>query len=178
MRRLLGVGSLLLALLGTYVFLPLVVQVQTPVEPELPIDAGLDVPQFGAKGTRFLRYVHHKKIAMTVPVHNSSVFPITITSASIGANEYSLLQPADVGGLPLHLGPSQDGEITIGLQFDNCRYYHERAVTSLAGVTLEGESWGRDFDRFVTFDEPLAVHGQVIMDCPDRTLVRGDDVRE
>ncbi|UUZ59384.1 hypothetical protein [Nocardioides sp. B-3] len=142
MRRLLGVGLLLLTLVAVYAALPLAVRVQTPVEPELPIDAGLDVPQFGSSGTRFLHYVHHKTIAMTVPVHNSSLFSITITAASIGANKYSLLEPTEVSGLPLRLGPSQDGEITVGLRFGNCRYYHERAITSLAGVTLEGDSPG------------------------------------
>jgi hypothetical protein len=36
---------------------------------------------------------------------------------------------------------------------------------------------GRAFTEPLGFERPLAVHGQVILDCPDRTLVRGDDRR-
>ena len=36
---------------------------------------------------------------------------------------------------------------------------------------------GRGFERDLALEHPLALHGQIINNCPDRTLTRGDDVR-
>jgi hypothetical protein len=42
---------------------------------------------------------------------------------------------------------------------------------------VEGSVLGRGFTSEVALGYPLALHGQVINNCPDRTLTRGDEVR-
>jgi hypothetical protein len=44
-------------------------------------------------------------------------------------------------------------------------------------VRVSGTVLGRETSVLVDLEVPLVVHSQVILDCPERTLVRGDDVR-
>lgn len=160
-----------------WALLPSAVRLDQDVTPELPVSAGLLVPQYGGeRGTYGLDYRHHEEVTVTVPVNNDGPVPVEIDRAVLDASSKPLLVAVD-DNLPLEVGPWGEEELELTLRFDNCRYYHERAAATWDHVTVEGSALGRGFDREIELAYPLAVHGQVIGTCPDRTLVRGDDVR-
>ncbi|PVG83651.1 hypothetical protein DDE18_04815 [Nocardioides gansuensis] len=177
-RRPLRHGLLVVALACVWAALPLGVRLAPDVEPSMPVAAGLMVPEYGARGTYAFHYRFHETITIEVPVRNSGPLPLTIDSVRLESPRLPLMVP--VGGLeePLRLGPFGSGTVSLTMRFDNCRYYHERSAQTWEQVRVSGSTLGRDFTRSVPLAFPLAVHGQVILDCPDRTLVRGDDVRE
>lgn len=165
------------ALVAAWLLLPSTVRLEQDVSPVVPVDAGLMVPEFGAEGTHSLHYRHHESVTIDVPVRNGGLLPVTIDRVSLDSRPLPLMVQLDDGELPVRLGPSEETTVTLGLRFDNCRYYHERSAETWHRVVVEGSTLGREFRSEVEFAHPLAVHGQVILDCPDRTLVRGDDVR-
>jgi len=165
--------------LGTglvWAVLPATVRLGQAVEPELPVEAGLLVRAYGETGTYGLRYRHEETVTITVPVRNGGPLPMRIDEAGLGTSSLPLLVPAD-DNLPVEIGPWETADLQLTLRFDNCRYYHERAVDTWDEVLVEGSVLGRGFDDEVTLAYPLALHAQVITNCPDRTLVRGDDIR-
>jgi hypothetical protein len=159
-----------------WALLPLGVRVGQDVTPGLPVGAGLLVPEYGDAGTYALHYRHHEEVTVTVPVTNDGPLPIEISEADLDSSRLPLLVPVD-DNLPLRVGPWAEGELELTVRFDNCRYYHERSADVWDHVDVAGSVLGRGFDREVSLSYPLALHGQVINNCPDRTLVRGDDVR-
>lgn len=144
------------------------------VTPELSVDAGLLINEYGADGTYALRYRHGEPIGIRVPVGNRGPLPLTIETASLDSGEYPLLVPTG-DNLPLTVGPWEEQELSLEFVFDNCRYYHERSAETYTDVALSGSVLGRGVDTDLELDFPIALHGQVILDCPDRTLRRDDD---
>lgn len=159
-----------------WALLPLGVRLDQEVTPELPVDAGLLVPEYGEKGTYGLHYRHHEEVTVQVPVSNDGPVPLRITEADLDSPPLPLLVQVD-DNLPLRVGPWGEDELELTFRFDNCRYYHERSAETWDHVDVVGSALGREFEREVALAYPLALHGQVINTCPDRTLVRGDDVR-
>lgn len=159
-----------------WVLLPFAVGLGQDVEPELPVDAGLFVPEYGADGTYALHYRHHEEVTVTVPIRNRGPLPLRIDRADLESAPLPLL--VSVGdNLPVDVGPWDTAEVELTLRFDNCRHYHERSADTWDKVLVEGSVLGRGFDTEVALAFPLALHGQIINTCPDRTLTRGDDVR-
>lgn len=159
-----------------WALLPFGVRIGQHVTPELPVDAGLLLPEYGDEGTYALHYRHHEEVTITVPISNDGPLPIRISQADLDSSPLPLLVPVD-DNLPLRVGPWAEGELELTLEFDNCRHYHERSADTWDHVDVEGSVFGRGFEREVTLTYPIALHGQVINNCPDRTLTRGDDVR-
>lgn len=176
MTAVVRVAAALAGLALAWTLLPHAVRLDQEVAPRLPVEAGLLVPEYGDEGTYGLDYRHHDEVTITVPVGNDGPLPVRVTEASIDQGSRPLLVAVD-DNLPVTLGPWGDGEVELTYRFDNCRYYHERSADSWDHVALDGSVLGRGFEEDVALAFPLALHGQVIGDCPDRTLVRGDDVR-
>jgi len=112
-----------------------------------------------------------------LPLDNASVVPFRVTGVELVEPTYPLLAPVGGPVEPVELGPFGDGEVVLEFEFTNCRYYHERANNTYEQVRLTGTSLGREVTRTVDLAVPLVVHSQVILDCPERTFVRGDDRR-
>lgn len=176
-RRPLRVAVVAVVVLAVaWALLPFTVGLGQEVEPELPVDAGLLVPEYGEDGTYGLHYRHHEEVTVTVPIRNRGPLPLRIDRAGLDSAPLPLLVAAG-DNLPLDVGPWQTAELELTLRFDNCRHYHERSLDTWDEMFVEGSVLGRGFDTEVTLAYPLALHGQVINHCPDRTLTRGDDVR-
>lgn len=164
------------ALALAWVVLPSAVRLGPDAEPVLPVDAGLHVPEYGEAGTYALHYRHGEEVTISVPVSNDGPLPLRLSAADLDSGSLPLL--VQVGdNLPVRLGPWDDAELELTFRFDNCRHYHERSAATWDHVAVGGSVLGRDFAREIAFTSPLALHGQVINNCPDRTLTRGDDVR-
>ncbi|RHW27447.1 hypothetical protein D0Z08_09900 [Nocardioides immobilis] len=159
-----------------WALLPFAVGLGQDVEPELPVDAGLFVPEYGADGTYALHYRHHEEVTVTVPIRNRGPLPLRIDRADLESAPLPLL--VAVGdNLPVDVGPWDTADVELTVRFDNCRHYHERSADTWDQMLVEGSVLGRGFDTEVALAYPLALHGQIINTCPDRTLTRGDDVR-
>lgn len=156
--------------------LPATVRLGQDVEPGLPVDAGLLVADFNVDGAYGLHYRHHETVEISVPVRNRGPLPLRIERADLESSPLPLLVQAG-DNLPLTVGPWQEAELDLTLRFDNCRHYHERSLDTWDHVALEGSVLGRGFSSTVNLAYPIALHGQIINTCPDRTLTRGDDAR-
>ncbi|WP_121255826.1 hypothetical protein [Nocardioides ferulae] len=146
----------------------------------MPVRAGLEVPEYGADGTYFLAYEYGETVTVGVPVSNTGLLPVTVTGVRLVEPEFPLLEPVPEGegaAEPVELGPFEEAVVPLTFRFANCRYYHERATQSYTAAEVTGSVLGRSFTETVSFAEPLTSHAQVILDCPERTLVRGDDRR-
>lgn len=175
-RSRLVTAAVLVLIAVTWLLLPLTVRLGQQVEPQVPVEGGLFVPQYGETGTYGLHYRHHEEITIDIPVRNGGPLPLLLDKASLGEAPLPLL--TRVGdNLPIEVGPWGDATLELTFRFDNCRYYHERSVDTWDRVNVGGSVLWRRFDDVVSLAYPLALHGQVIGNCPDRTLVRGDDVR-
>lgn len=171
-----------LTLLAGWLLLPWLVHFEQGVDAALPepgsVAPGLEVVEYGRNGYEFLHYRHHETVTLAVPLANRSPVPLTVESAELVTGPYPLLVPAGAEPLPVTVAPYSTVEVGITLRFDNCRYYHERSATNHHSVAIAGTALGREFRTEITLARPVTVHGQVILDCPDRTLVRGDDQRD
>lgn len=163
-------------LAGAWAVAPYAVQLE-PSTPSLPAGSGLMVPGYGPGGTYALDYRYGEAVTVSLPLVNDSAVPWRITSVELVEPAFPLLEPVGVTGVPETLGPF--GEVTVNLSFEftHCRYYHERANNSYDQVRVTGTVLGREVTRTVDLATPLMVHSQVILNCPERTLVRGDDRR-
>lgn len=178
-----GRRRLLAAALGTAATLAvgwaLAPHLVTLDSPEVALDptAGLFVDGYGDTGTYALHYRYGQEVELTVPLSNASAVPWRVTDVELVEPTYPLLEP--VGGTvePVTLAPYGDGEVSLVFEYANCRYYHERANNSYEQVRVSGTVLGRETSVLVDLAVPLVVHSQVILNCPERTLVRGDDVR-
>ena len=150
-----------------------------PPEVALDADAGLMVEGYGPAGTFALDYRFGEQVLVTVPVANDSPVPLRVESVELVEPAYPLMEPVPDGAVvePFTLLPGQSGEVDLSFEFTNCRYYHERANNAYEQVRVSGSVLGRPVTRTVDLAVPLVVHSQVILNCPDRTLVRGDDRR-
>jgi len=159
-----------------WALLPATVGIADEVAPELPVDAGLFVPEYGEDGTYGLHYRHHETVTITVPVHNGGPLPLRVDRVHLDNPALPLLVPVG-DNLPVSVGPGGDADVALTFRFDNCRYYHERSAQTWDHVVVEGSVLRRGFSTEAALAFPIALHGQVINNCPDRTLTRGDEVR-
>lgn len=146
-------------------------------QPSVPAADGLLVPGYGPAGTLALHYRYGERMTVTLPLESSSVVPFRVTGVELVQPAYPLLEPVGGPVEPVSLGPFGEGAVVLELEFANCRYYHERANNTYDQVRLTGTALGREATRTVDLAVPLVVHSQVILDCPERTFVRGDDRR-
>lgn len=171
----------LAAVLGGYLAQPRLVRFAPNVTPAISGPERLVVEEFGEDGTQFVRYTHGQEFVVTVPLTNNAPLPITVSDIRLADEIRPLVTTRSVsvdgGGLPVSLAPGETASVELTARFGNCRYYHERAVQTMPGALVRGSVLGREFRKLARFDHPLAVHSQVILRCPDRTLVRGDDIR-
>ena len=177
-RRRSWVTAVLVLVLGGWLLAPYAVRVAPP-EVALDADAGLMVEGYGPTGTFALDYRFGEQVLVTVPVANDSPVPLRVESVELVEPAYPLMEPVPDGAVvePFTLLPGQSGEVDLTFEFTNCRYYHERANNAYEQVRVSGSVLGRPVTRTVDLAVPLVVHSQVILNCPDRTLVRGDDRR-
>lgn len=173
---LIAAGTVAVLLAAAYLALPYTVSFAAGLTPRIDGPQGLVVAQYGDGGTHFVRYTHGERFTITVPLHNDGPLPVSVTEVRI-SDEASPLIEARAGGLPVTVGPGETVPVTLNARFANCRFYHERAVQTMPGAIVRGEVLGRSFTELAAFDHPVAVHSQVILRCPERTLVRGDDIR-
>lgn len=181
LRRAAAIGLIAAVLVGAYLSLPYLVSLGQGVAPRIDGGTSLTVREFGPEGTHFLHYVHGDTITVTVPLTNNGPLPLSVADVRLTEEVSPLLDTlsasADGVSLPVTIGPGETVPVELTARFGNCRYYHERAVQNMPGAIVTGQVLGRSFHEVATFDHPFAVHSQVILDCPDRTLARGDDVR-
>lgn len=148
------------------------------LRPAIDRDAGLSVAAYnGGDGETFLHYRHGEQVDVRVNLRNRSPLPIRIDDISTPSEPRPLLTPVGIAGAPDTLAPFAEAEVTLRFEFGNCRYWHERGAQTVDSVSLDGSVIGRDWHQDVALAQPVAVHSQVIGNCPDRTLVRGDDTR-
>lgn len=171
-----AVGGLLALVAGAWALAPQAVLVSAPT-PSVPVADGLLVDGYGPSGTLALHYRYGERMALTLPLGNASVVPFRVTRAELVEPTYPLLEPVGGPVEPVDLDPFGEGEVVLEFEFTNCRYYHERANNTYDQVRLTGTALGREVTRTVELAVPLVVHSQVILDCPERTFVRGDDRR-
>lgn len=176
-RRWIAAGVLTVVLAAAYLALPFTVSFAADVRPRIDGPQGLVVTEYGDKGTHFVRYTHGERFTVTVPLRNDGPLPVSVTEVRMTGEVSPLVEVREAGGLPVTIDPGETVRIALHARFANCRYYHERAVQTMPDAIVRGEVLGRSFTERAAFDRPVAVHSQVILRCPERTLIRGDDVR-
>lgn len=176
-RRLLAATSGVAATLAVgWALAPHLVTLDPP-EVALAPGAGLFVDGYGDAGTYALHYRYGESVELTVPLSNASAVPWRVTGVELVEPTFPLLEPVRGVADPVTLAPYGDAEVGLVFEYANCRYYHERANNSYEQVRVSGTVLGRETSVLVDLAVPLVVHSQVILNCPERTLVRGDDVR-
>ena len=180
-RPLLWVGGALVALAAVALALVRSIGVEGPATIRFAPDAeAVSLPAFEG-GTHALRYRHGGTVSFAFPIRSTGLLPSTVASVRIGPERHSLLVVEDVtvDGLPLpaRLGRGETATVEVTARYANCRYYHERELQTLAAATVETSAMGVHVTRTVPFDHPLVVPSPMIVECPERTLVRDDDVR-
>lgn len=130
------------------------------------------VPEFGPRGSHVLGYVHGATVRLTLPLHNSGLLPVTVTSVDLGGGPTPLLAVRGREGLPLTLRPGGSGNLTLTIAMVNCRFFNEREMQTYAAATVGFRSLGRSGERLVPFDRPVLVKSPMIVTCPDRKLDR------
>jgi hypothetical protein len=176
------VAALVVALvIGAYAAVPHLVRFAPDAVPAIEGPDGLVVEEYGARGTHFVHYTQGQQFTVAVPLTNAGPLPMKVTEVRLTDEVSPLVETRSVtvagDGLPVTIGAGDTVTVELTAEFGNCRYYHERAVQTMPGAIVDGSVLGRDFRKLARFDHPLAVHSQVILRCPDRTLVRGDDIR-
>lgn len=175
-RRIVRATVVVAGLALLWALLPVAARLGPGDAPRLPVDAGLLVQEYGASGTYGLHYRHEETVTVTVPVHNRGPLPLRIERADLDSAPLPLLVPTG-DNLPVTVGPWGEAELALTLRFDNCKHYHERSADVWDHLVVQGSVLGRSFETDVPLAFELALHGQIINNCPDRTLTRGDDVR-
>jgi hypothetical protein len=171
------VGAVLaLVLAGLWALAPTLTRLSGTDQVVAAAGTGL-MTDFGPEGTYALHYRYGEQVTLSLPVHNSSAWPVTITGAELVEPTYPLLVPVAGVHEPVEIGPFGTAEVSLTFTYTNCRYYHERANNTYDQVRVEGSVLGRRLERTVDLRVPLMVHSQVILNCPERTYVRGDDRR-
>lgn len=176
-RAWVAAGVVVTLLVCGYLALPYVVRFGAGLTPRIDGPRGLVVASYGDAGTHFVRYTHGERFTVTVPLRNDGPLPVSVTDVRMTDEVSPLVETVRAVGLPVTIGPGSTVPVRVTARFANCRYYHERAVQTMAGAVVRGSVLGRSFTEVAAFDHPVAVHSQVILRCPERTLIRGDDVR-
>lgn len=133
-------------------------------------------------GAHAVVYEHGGTVSFSFPLHHTGLVGLTVTGVRLSEDDpYPLLAIEEVsvdgGDLPARVGRGETARVEVRARYDNCRYYHERELELLEGVTVDATVLGTGVTREVTFDHPLVVRSPMIVHCPDRTLDRNDDTR-
>ena len=141
----------------------------------------VSVPNFDG-GAHAVVYRHGGTVSFSFPLRNGALVGITVRGIRLSEDgRYPLLtiEQVSVNGdeLPARVGRGDTARVDVTARYDNCRYYHERELDLLTGATVEASALGMAVTRQVSFDHPLVVRSPMIVDCPDRTIDRGDDIR-
>ncbi len=147
----------------------------------LPVRASgapfVTIPEYGLAGAHVLGYEHHAEVRLTVPLRNTGRLPMTVTAVRLDAGVAPLLVVQVASGLPLRLGPGEQGEVVLAGVLTNCRYFHEREMQTFTGLEVAYRTLGRSAVRVVPFDRPVLVKSPMLPGCPDRKLNRQADNR-
>ncbi len=136
------------------------------------------VPEYGLKGAGIVGYAHGAAVAVEVPVRNEGRLSMTVTSVElVGGGPAPLLALAQEPGLSVSVPAGQTRTLTLRGVLGNCRYFHEREMTTHDHVALGVRVLGRETQRQVLLDRPLMVRSPMIVGCPDRKLNRQADNR-
>lgn len=180
-RRWLVLGGVASLLIGAYLLAPSAARLDAGAPPRFSAGAAVTVPSYGDRGTHILAYTYGEAFTVAVPIVNRGVVPVTITEIRLAEQARPLVETASVtvdgGRLPLTLWPGETAAVELRARFDNCRFYHEREMQTMRGAVVSGHVLGRPVTTTAEFDHDLVATSPMIVGCPDRTLVRGDDVR-
>jgi len=135
------------------------------------------VPEYGLRGTHIVGYDHGARLTLQLPLRNTGPLPITVTEVATGAGVLPLLTITASTGLPLQLGPGQQGRVVLEGTLGNCAYYSEREVQLVDGLHVTVDVLGRTTNRVVPLDRPLLIPSPMIVGCPDRKLDRQANIR-
>ena len=169
---LLGLGAVaLLALAGFRA-----AQDSLGFEPVTPVFGGsapaVTLPTYGMKGMYVIGYEHGETARISLPITNDGPLPVTVEGVDLGGGVAPLLVVRDVTGLPLSLGPGEEGVVEVTAELANCRFFHEREVQNFASFTVDVSLLGQEQKRVVEYDRPIMVHSPMLVGCPDRKLNR------
>lgn len=180
-RRWLVLGGMASLLIGAYLLAPSLARFDADTPPRFSAAAAVTVPSYGERGTQILAYAYGEQFTITVPIANRGVVPVTVTELRLTEKPRPLVETASVtvdgDRLPATLWPGETAVVELRARFDNCRYYHEREMQTMPGAVVSGHVLGRPVTAIAEFDRDLVVASPMIVGCPDRTLVRGDDIR-
>lgn len=180
-RRWLVLLGVVVALLGAYLATPHLVRLEADAAPRFSPGAAVTVPSYGERGTHILAYRYGEEFTIGVPVTNSGVVPVEVTEIRLTDEPRPLVETTSVRAegspLPTTLWPGETVRIELRARFDNCRYYHEREMQTMPGLVVDGRVLGLPATASARLDHDLVAHSPMIIGCPDRTLVRGDDRR-
>lgn len=173
-------GALLLVI-GAYFAAPHLVRLKADEPPSFSAGAVVTVPSFGERGAHILAYEYGKEFTVRVSISNSGPVPMTVTDVALTNEPRPLAETIGVRvageRLPLTFWPGETLRVELRVRFGNCRYYHEREMQSMPGAVVTGHVLGASAVATAPFDHDLVAHSPMIIGCPDRTLVRGDDRR-
>lgn len=174
-------GAVLLLVIGGYFAAPHLVWLTAGAPPSFSAGAVVTVPSYGERGTHILAYEYGKEFTVRVPIRNSGIVPMTVTDVALTEQPRPLAETVavTVAGerLPLTLWPGDTMRVELRVRFGNCRYYHEREMQNMSGAVVTGHVLGASAVATARFGHDLVAHSPMIIGCPDRTLVRGDDLR-
>lgn len=131
---------------------------------------------YGARGTDVVTYQHGASLTMSVDVRNDGPLAATVTGLDLGGERLPLLSVRS-GVADTELAPGASRRFEVLLQLGNCRYYHEREVSTYDSLRVHFRVVGGTGTRSVRLARPLVVHSPMIVGCPDRKLDRTVDNR-
>lgn len=172
------VALVLAALAATWWVAPRSVALGSAVTPTFGEGTqAVELPQFGEGGSYVLAYEDGAYGTIRIPLRNDSSFPVTIGDVRLTDEPRSLAEvvaTSTEGGavLPLRLGAGEEAFVQLTVRFDNCDYYHERALERLESALVDVTVLGADGRVEVALDRPILVRSPMIVDCPDRVIDR------
>lgn len=173
-----AVAVLVAVLLGGVLLAPYLIRLDPGGAPRFSPGAAVTVPAYG---THILAYTYGDQFTVDVRLVNRGILPMTITRIRLTDEPRPLAETTSVQvdgqPLPTTLWPGESADVTVRARFANCRYYHEREMQTMPGVLVDGHLLGRPVTQTAAFDHNLVAHSPMIVDCPNRTLSRDDDIR-
>ena len=152
----------------------------------------ITVEGFEQAGTNVVRYTDGDYVTYAFTVRNTGPLGVTVTDVPFPPEtELRMLQPVSAGLAgsasadaedmrpfePFSLDAGGEQRVIVQARLDNCEYYTERAVETLAGQALTYRVLGLTRTAEIAFDRPLLVRSPVIQRCPERTLDRSENRR-
>lgn len=169
---LLGLGAVVLIALAGF----RAAQESVSFEPVTPVFGGsapaVTLPTYGVKGMYVVGYEHGQTARISLPIANDGLLPLTVRSVDLGGGVAPLLLVREVTGLPLSLGPGEEGVVEVTAELANCRFFHEREVQNYPSFRITVSLLGQERTRVVEYDRPIMVHSPMLVGCPDRKLNR------